>query len=277
VIKINIFDELDFLSEEDINSLRNFFEDSHKVFLKKLNMTDEDYNAFCEPYLKEASAFNDLIKAQKGNKQLLEKSLLAHSVREEKSRGGESIHRGFYCPSLIQDIVIGNCKRGSLCKPNNPKAAYTHYFDSDDKHIATRKHDGSIASTEYILYHDNKSIGIMFDEVDRLETIAECEYDENGRILRYVHALCGNNAVTELYKELYTYSKENIIVETSTLNCNIPHVLLSLDKYSFQIESGMLKNYTVEVFGGEDISDQPLNTRTYSIKRKRKVPIQDNL
>ena len=150
MIKINIFDELDFLSEEDINSLRNFFEESHKAFLKKLNMTEEDYSAFCEPYLKEASAFTDLIKAQNGNKQLLEKSLLEHSFREEKSRGGENIHRGFYCPSLIQDIVVGNCKRGSLCKSNNPKATYTHYFDSNNNHIATRQQDGKFIATEYI-------------------------------------------------------------------------------------------------------------------------------
>lgn len=277
VIKINIFDELDFLSEEDINSLRNFFEESHKAFLEKLNMTEEDYNAFCEPYLKEASAFTDLIKAQKGNKQLLEKSLLEHAFREEKSRGGENIHRGFYCPSLIQDIVVGNCKRGSLCKSNNPKATYTHYFDSNNNHIATRRQEGKFIATEYILYDNNKSLGIMFDDMNQLETIAECEYDEDGRILKYVLALCDtkNDTVIEFYKEFYTYSKENIVVETSNLNCNISPVLLSLNKYSFRVESGLLKKYTVEVFDNEDISGQPLNTRCYNVKIKRKTLTKD--
>lgn len=274
---MDIFDELDFLSDEDINCLQKFLKDCHKTFLDKTSMTEEEYERQCVPYLEEAYAFSDIIKAEKDRKQELEKLLIANSVREEKSKGGETIHRGYYCPSLIQDIVIGNCKRGSLCKANNPKATYTHYFDSNNKHIATRKQDGSIVSTEYILYNDNKSLGIMFDACDQLETIAECEYDENGRILKYVLALCDteNDAVTEFYKELYTYSEQNIIVETSNLNCNISPVLLSFNKYSFQVESELLKNYTIEVFDNEDISNQPLNTRFFSIRIKRKISAQD--
>jgi hypothetical protein len=117
----------------------------------------------------------------------------------------------------------------------------------------------------------------MFDGMNQLETIAECEYDEDGRILKYVLALCDtkNDTVIEFYKEFYTYSKENIVVETSNLNCNISPVLLSLNKYSFRVESGLLKKYTVEVFDNEDISRQPLNTRCYNIKIKRKTLTKD--
>ena len=78
----------------------------------------------------------------------------------------------------------------------------------------------------------------------------------------------------EIYQEALEkeYSKEKIIVETSNLiNSNISPVLLSLNKYNFKVESGLLKKYTVEVFDNEDISRQPLNTRCYNIKIKQKL------
>lgn len=273
---MDIFSYLDFHTEEETNPPHNFFNYSHKAFLAKLNMTEEEYEKLCAPYLEEASAFADIIKAEKGRKQELENILTANAVREEKGRGGESIHRGYYCPSLIEDIVVGNCKRGSLCKENNPKATYTHYFDCDNKHIATRQQDGDIVSTEYILYSANKSLGVLFDGCDQLVTIAECEYDKSGRILKYILVLCDTtkDAVIEYHKELYNYSEENIIVETSNLLCTISPAILTLNKYVFKIEAGFLKNYTVEVFDSKDISSEPLNSRFYNVKIKRKIPVQ---
>lgn len=37
-------------------------------------------------------------------------------IRFEYAKGGESIHRGYYCPSLVYDLVVGNVKRGRLYK-----------------------------------------------------------------------------------------------------------------------------------------------------------------
>lgn len=34
----------------------------------------------------------------------------------EYGRGGEFFHRGYYCPSPILDIIVGNANRGKLIK-----------------------------------------------------------------------------------------------------------------------------------------------------------------
>lgn len=270
---MDILDDLDFLNDEDSASLRDFFADCHKTFLNRVNMTEEEYAKQCAPYLEEVATFVDRIKAEKGRKRELNALLIANAVRQEKSKGGETLHRGYYCPSLIQDIVVGNCKRGSLCKENNPKAIYTHYFDCDNNHIATTKREGKFVSTEYIVYDDNKSVGVMFDGSNQLETIAQCEYDEIGRILEYILVLCDTTKedVVEYYKELYTYSEKNIMVETSNLLCTISPPILTIDKYVFQMEEGFLKSYTIEVSDGVDINAQPVGKMTYDVKIKRKI------
>ena len=37
-------------------------------------------------------------------------------VRREQATGGGTMHRGFYCPSIVEDIIIGNINRGKLIK-----------------------------------------------------------------------------------------------------------------------------------------------------------------
>ena len=266
---------LDFWDDEEIQFLNHFFEDAHQAILDKLGMTEEEYQKQCAPYLEEASAFSEIIKAKKGKKQELQNSLVANAVREEKSKGGECIHRGYYCPSLIEDIIIENCKRGKLCKENDPKATYTHYFDRDNRHIATRQQEGNIVYTEYISCGENKSLGIMFDGAEELASIAECEYDERGRILKYIFVLCNptDDEVMEYNKELYAYSEETIIVETAKLLCGDFTTMLNTNKYRFNMEAGYLKNYTIEIYNNKDISCEPLNDRSFNVKIKRKIPM----
>ncbi len=269
--------DLDFLPKEDVDSLREFFNGAHKAFLDRVQMTEEEYARLCAPYAERVSAFTDKRKAEKSKRQQLETALRANAVRVEKSRGGEGIHRGYYCPSLIYDIVVGNCKRGNLCRENNPNARYTHYFDDDNNHIATVWHneDGAPIITEYILHRGNNSVGFSFDNDGRLQTMAECEYDERGRILAYVLVEFHHfrDEVTEYYEERYRYSEESVVVETASLFVGVSPALLNLNRYVFQTEAGFLKNYTVELFDCVDLRDQPLDGRFYDVKIKRKIPM----
>ncbi len=43
-------------------------------------------------------------------------------MRHEIGLGGELMHRGYYCPSLIEDVVVGNTKRGRISKRTTSKA-----------------------------------------------------------------------------------------------------------------------------------------------------------
>lgn len=260
-------DELDFLSQDEKSYLNKILDDCHKGFLERINMTEEEYSELCKPYLAECSAYTDVIKSNKNRKSELHKALMNNTARVEKSIGGKSIHRGFYCPSPVQDIVIGNNNRGRLCRADNPKADYTYYFDSNNKHIATQQEN----RTEYISYYENKSLGLLFSE-NHFVSISECEYDENGRISSYINILCNADSdnVFEYDKELYTYNESELIVDHSHLAIFEPMVL-SLNKYIFSIENGYLKSYRVDVFDTENISKTPLKSRTYKVKIKRKI------
>ena len=37
-------------------------------------------------------------------------------TRNEIGLGGELMHRGYYCPSIIADIIAGNVRRGQIVK-----------------------------------------------------------------------------------------------------------------------------------------------------------------
>ena len=45
----------------------------------------------------------------------------------EYSKGGESTHRGYYCPSPVIDLLIGNVSRGRLLK-RRPAVNYDYIY-----------------------------------------------------------------------------------------------------------------------------------------------------
>ncbi|MEH6949139.1 hypothetical protein V7068_19130, partial [Bacillus sp. JJ634] len=59
----------------------------------------------------------------------------------EYLKGGETIHRGYYCPSPILDLIVGNAKRGRLLKrkPDFGKFTYEYGFDIDNRMIRVRE------------------------------------------------------------------------------------------------------------------------------------------
>lgn len=263
-MNIDDLDNLEFISKEDKKVLKEFAIESHKFFLERINMTEAEYQKLCAPYIEECNSFTTVM--EKCRKNSLPPCI--QPSRIEKGIGGETIHRGFYCPSLILDIVVGGCKRGRIAKRKNAKTSYTYYFDDNDKLVYIK----SPHNIEYISYAENKSLGISFFHKE-LETISECEYDQNDRITKYIKILCHHtkNEVVEYEKEIYSYYENQIVVEHSSLNNVFGIMTLNINKYVFTIEDSFLKNYVVEIFDTKDISNEPLESRTYPIKIKRKV------
>ena len=262
----DFLDDLAFISDEEKDYMRKWFADSRVYFLKKIKMTEEEYDTLCVPYRLECERMAEIMKENGGRQNELDIALKSNTAEIKYSAGGETLYRGFFCPSLIEDIVVGNCNRGRMCKADNPRATGTHYFDNHKKHIGTAQN----GPKEYISYCGNKSLGLQYCGGELLE-IAECEYDDAGRILTYIRALCDahNNSVTEYNKETYTYTEGKMIVEWSRYNP--PVSLLSVNKYVFAVENGYLTEYVVEISDLEDISGEPLEGRTYKVKRKRKI------
>lgn len=78
---------------------------------------------------------------------------------------GTSLHRGWYSPSLIEDIVIGNVSRGRLVR--NPrkstKPSFRFGFDQNEKIIVVDNYsEGRHIESEYIVYEEDTIKGFTF-------------------------------------------------------------------------------------------------------------------
>lgn len=89
-------------------------------------------------------------------------------VKKEFSRGGECLHRGFYCPSPVLDIVIGDCKRGKLIKNPRKTPDFEYWFDADNKVTLAKRpdipkdFDNSVIEYELIYNYDDFTESIVF-------------------------------------------------------------------------------------------------------------------
>ncbi len=224
----DFLNNLPFISDEGKASMRKWLADSHASFLEKLKMTEDEYDALCAPYRLDCERIVEIMKENGGRQNELDIGLKSNTAEIKYSAGGETFYRGFFCPSLIEDIVVGNYTRGRMCKADNPRVTGTHYFDSHKKHIGTAQN----GQKEYISYCGNKSLGLQYCGGE-LSAVAECEYDHAGRIQTYMHAQCDhyNNSVTEYMKEVYIYAEDKLIAEWSRY-CP-PISQLTVDKYVF--------------------------------------------
>ena len=138
--------------------------------------------------------------------------------KKEYCVGGECIHRGYYCPDIISDIVIGSLTRCRLYKnivPNNP--TYVYGFDKNGNLLTVQKKDeNGYCEYEIIIPDNQKEIGITFSVFEgqtEITCISVCEYKE-GRIISYNNFLIYSfdNSVTEFKSHNYEYSESNMSV-----------------------------------------------------------------
>ena len=69
-----------------------------------------------EKLFHECDRFQEVAHTYKKTCNTIYKDLLNDVVRTEYARGGETIHRGYYCPSPVYDIIVGGASRGRLLK-----------------------------------------------------------------------------------------------------------------------------------------------------------------
>ncbi|WNS78976.1 hypothetical protein RRU94_03280 [Domibacillus sp. DTU_2020_1001157_1_SI_ALB_TIR_016] len=131
-------------------------------------------------------------------------------IRFEYAKGGESIHRGYYCPNLVYDLVVGNAKRGRLYKrkPQPGKFTYEYGFDREGRLLRVRKTTEFTASTgqfneEFLLYEEDAVYSVCFHHTSNLEVVSKCIYD-SGKVTRYERSLFLLQHA-ELYSEEYSY------------------------------------------------------------------------
>ena len=145
-----------------------------------------------------------------------------------------TIPRGYYCPSLVMDILIGGAKRGKVsAKPSKAETApFVFWFDREDKLIAAESFSEFpstgrvITGREYLIYHGHSVIAPEYS-VSRMQKspllrrLTRCEYDDLGRIRRYRTLFssdleCGRDRIDsyEIFAEDYRYDPESALLDT---------------------------------------------------------------
>ena len=120
----------------------------------------------------------------------LRKKALAETCYREYSKGGEGTHRGYYCPSPVIDLVIGNVSRGRLLK-RRPAVNYDYiYYLNEARQIimvddfATWENGSKTLYTREFVFHG-----------ENIETSVEYKLDSFlGYIHMYSASLCDYDA-----------------------------------------------------------------------------------
>ena len=193
--------------------------------------------------------------------------------------GGECFHRGYYCPSMVSDIVIGNYNRGRLYN-NSPKTAtptYVYGFNAAHKLITIQENvDAKVA--EFILHQDGRELGFLFSENRGLEGLTECTYCD-GKLKSYSTCVYfePDGTICDFRSEVYEYDKNQLTVHwyeyIPKQSSQISKVKESIfhDAFIFQLEDNMLKSYTVRNYAEGETSPRKNPDRIYHIRLKRQV------
>lgn len=148
-----------------------------------------------ENFYKKDKYFEALYNSYKNKLDYFYDQAERQTVRKEYARGGEIIHRGFYCPSTVQDIIIGNCKRGKLVKKPRKTPDYEYWFDDNDRLILVKQlctYDIKISPTIELLFYNGRTVNSVLYQKDkfdsegeiRISSLSKCIY-ENGLIKNY--------------------------------------------------------------------------------------------
>ncbi|MDF1494828.1 hypothetical protein [Caproiciproducens sp. CPB-2] len=247
--------KFDFVS--DMNSLEEYLKSSKNIKI-------------CEPFQRECQRFTKIAEEYKNKASCLCNLAEEKVVREEYSVKGEVLHRGYYSPSPIIDIVIGNCNRGKLLKrlTTSSKVVFSYGFDRLNRLILVKnKTDDSISTTEVIEYYQNIALGITFSPDFLITQICEEIYEDNKIMFLSQASFAAGSRIFNLHHEAFTYGSLGIRSSDFYIyNPDMP--LLQHQQYHFQHDDeGYLSKYTVTEFQGESVWED----HVFDVRIKRKI------
>jgi len=197
-------------------------------------------------------------------------------LRYEYGIGGEVIHRGYYCPSPIIDVIHGNCTRGrSVKKKPQKEPSYVFGFDKQNRLVTVEQRDTN--EKEFLLYRENVVQSLMYDVFcgySHIINISECVYDEQGRIREYSklkYDFLGLKS-DDLYKEVYEYKNDQLIVRVVEYNkFGGRKAYIRDEKYYFCISNGYIDSYHIVHYEDGKIKPSMWDGHVFKVNKKRKI------
>lgn len=213
---------------------------------------------------------NEILDVYRYKCKALYNNISARVNKKEYAIKGEYLVRGYYCPSPIKDIIVGNSPRGKILKSitSVSKPTYEYGFDAGDnlilvKYIHLDEFDKS--NYEILLHEDNCVIGIFFT-LDgkgnaKIRAINESTYDNQNRIISFINGYVDENDFYDIEQEIYSYDESGL--KTTEL-CNCIESAYTYELYTFYHNSdGDLNEYFVE--------PRMFPDQKYKVNIKRKV------
>ena len=181
------------------------------------------------------------------------------TVRKEYARGGEVIHRGYYCPSPVLDKIVGNCKRGKLIKTPRKMPDYEYWIDSDNKIILIKKycHEINTSEIEILLYSTNSVDSVIYQNVEddpqnlsEILVLSRCIFD-NKELKTYDVATMLDNLCLEINTENYEYNGKRLISSTiENYNIDLDYLFQNQYFYNYDTNNNMISYTTKQYYNG---------------------------
>lgn len=170
---------------------------THKEILQQAEMDCRRINGCLPYYLENECSLLEQVRAQ--------------VVRTEYAVGG-TIHRGYYCPSPVRDIIIGRTKRGVLrTKPGEKEKTHVYGFNSEDRLVYV---EHPWKARECIFRSDDKEFSVVYETSlggrTQIAMVCECDY-EQGKLQRYTeYQVSPYHWVMDFIREEYAYSPSGL-------------------------------------------------------------------
>lgn len=186
---------------------------------------------------------------------------------QEYGRGGRTLHRGFYCPSPVEDIIVGGCDRGRLVHKlrSDLPVDYIYLKAGDklkiiDKNAFKSDNTPFLSTREFIIdngaevfapTYDMSPIACFSTSHD-LSFLSLCRYDALGRIIKYLTILpsfsfAGDKVLIDkkgcyFTGEQYSYNEQTGLLDTVVHGTKMNHTF----EYSYRFihdETGRVVAY----------------------------------
>lgn len=182
------------------------------------------------------------VYTQENLKKMEHSIMMRNNFQELHSRGGLCLPRGYYCPSLLMELLITNVSRGRLLKKTKKTPDYTYYFDEGElKLVGKEDADTGKTDFEWIEKNGNIEYSIFKDAANRI-TISEYEKD---RIVKNRFLTVFSKSQYELIIEDYNYNKENKLISAMYKSVSVSWNDFYEEEYRFDFlydEEGTLLN-----------------------------------
>lgn len=252
----------------------NIYEEGKRKLSRLLAWRESrEYQSLC---LKHQADCRRLVRIGQEHLESIRRSDISHPAERLEYAINGDMHRGFYCPSPVLDLIIGNIHRGRILKRVTARSKITHRYGLDAENnlvYAEALEDGEVLSTEYLFTRDNCRMGVTVLSNGDLAAISE-EIFENQKLARYSYLsvypdhdgyFCAN-----LHVETYEYD------ELGLCSCKRedfqPYVnVLDIHRYDFTRKDGNLFAFTAKDFPLEETDPRQADSLVYLVKAKRKA------